>query len=377
MQEKKFIAMLGGGQLGLMFTESAQKMGEKVIILDPDKDCPAGKIADKFLNTDYLNSNSLNTITENCDVCTTEFENIPYKTLEILEKKIKVYPNSNALKISQNRILEKNFMQNLKIPTTNYYEINSENNLSEMININDWPYIIKTSTFGYDGKGQIVVNNFGELNQAYKNLKSNSFILEKKVNLKMEVSQVACCYPDGIVLLPISENTHINNILHKSKVPAEISLNSEKEIHKITNKITKSLNYIGVLCVEFFISQTGDIMVNEIAPRTHNSGHYSIEGCSESQFDHQVRILKNLEPNKSTLLKPSVMVNLLGDLWSSKELEKKLIDSNGVFYHLYNKNIPKNGRKMGHFTVINDSLNMANKIADDIFLKLKNEKQKI
>lgn len=374
MQEKKFIAMLGGGQLGLMFTESAQKMGEKVIILDPDKDCPAGKIADKFLNTDYLNSNSLNTITENCDVCTTEFENIPYKTLEILEKKIKVYPNSNALKISQNRILEKNFMQNLKIPTTNYYEINSEDDLSEMTNINDWPYIIKTSTFGYDGKGQTVVNNFRELNQAYKNLKSDSFILEKKVNLKMEVSQVACCYPDGIVLLPISENTHINNILHKSKVPAEISINSEEEIHKITTKITKSLNYIGILCVEFFISKSGDIMVNEIAPRTHNSGHYSIEGCSESQFDHQVRILKNLEPNKSTLLKPSVMVNLLGDLWSSKELEKNLIDSNGVFYHLYNKNIPKNGRKMGHFTVINDSLNMANKIADDIFLKLKDEK---
>ena len=374
MQEKKFIAMLGGGQLGLMFTESAQKMGEKVIILDPDKDCPAGKIADKFLNTDYLNSNSLNIIIENCDVCTTEFENIPYKTLEILEKKIKVYPNSNALKISQNRILEKNFMQNLKIPTTNYYEINSENDLSEMKNINDWPYIIKTSTFGYDGKGQTIVNNFRELNQAYKNLKSDSFILEKKVNLKMEVSQVACCYPDGIVLLPISENTHINNILHKSKVPAEISINLEEEIHKITTKITKSLNYIGILCVEFFISKSGVIMVNEIAPRTHNSGHYSIEGCSESQFDHQVRILKNLEPNKSTLIKPSVMVNLLGDLWSSKELEKNLIDSNGVFYHLYNKDIPKNGRKMGHFTVINDSLNMANKIADDIFLKLKDEK---
>ena len=374
MQEKKFIAMLGGGQLGLMFTESAHKMGEKVIVLDPDKDCPAGKIADRFLNTDYLNTNSLNTIIENCDVCTTEFENIPYKTLEILEKKIKVYPNSNALKISQNRILEKNFMQNLKIPTTNFYEINSENDLSEMKNINDWPYIIKTSTFGYDGKGQAVVNNFKELNKAYKNLKSNSFILEKKVNLKMEVSQVACCYPDGIILLPISENTHINNILHKSKVPAEISINSEEEIHKITTKITKSLNYIGILCVEFFISKSGDIMVNEIAPRTHNSGHYSIEGCSESQFDHQVRILKNLEPKKSSLLKPSVMVNLLGDLWSNKELEKNLIDSDGVFYHLYNKNIPKNGRKMGHFTVINDSLNMANKIADDIFLKLKNEK---
>ena len=374
MQEKKFIAMLGGGQLGLMFTESAHKMGEKVIVLDPDKDCPAGKIADRFLNTDYLNTNSLNTIIENCDVCTTEFENIPYKTLEILEKKIKVYPNSNALKISQNRILEKNFMQNLKIPTTNFYEINSENDLSEIKNINDWPYIIKTSTFGYDGKGQAVVNNFKELNKAYKNLKSNSFILEKKVNLKMEVSQVACCYPDGIILLPLSENTHINNILHKSKVPAEISINAEEEIHKITNTITKSLNYIGILCVEFFISKSGDIMVNEIAPRTHNSGHYSIEGCSESQFDHQVRILKNLEPKKSSLLKPSVMINLLGDLWSNKELEKNLIDSDGVFYHLYNKNIPKNGRKMGHFTVINDSLNMANKIADDIFLKLKNEK---
>ena len=374
MQEKKFIAMLGGGQLGLMFTESAHKMGEKVIILDPDKDCPAGKIADRFLNTDYLNTNSLNTIIENCDVCTTEFENIPYKTLEILDKKIKVYPNSNALKISQNRILEKNFMKNLKIPTTNFYEINSENDLSEIKNINDWPYIIKTSTFGYDGKGQAVVNNFKELNKAYKNLKSNSFILEKKVNLKMEVSQVACCYPNGIILLPISENTHINNILHKSKVPAEISINSEEEIHKITTTITKSLNYIGILCVEFFISKSGDIMVNEIAPRTHNSGHYSIEGCSESQFDHQVRILKNLKPSKSSLLKPSVMVNLLGDLWISKGLEKNLINSDGVFYHLYNKNIPKNGRKMGHFTVINDSLNMANKIADDIFFKLKNEK---
>ena len=374
MQEKKFIAMLGGGQLGLMFTESAQKMGEKVIILDPDKNCPAGKIADRFLNTDYLNTNSLNIIIENCDVCTTEFENIPYRTLEILEKKIKVYPNSNALKISQNRILEKNFMQNLKIPTTNYYEINSENDLSEMTNINDWPYIIKTSTFGYDGKGQAVVNNFSELIEAYKNLKSDSFILEKKVNLKMEVSQVACCYPDGIVLLPISENTHVNNILHKSKVPAGISLSSEEEIRNITTTITKSLNYIGILCVEFFISKKGDIMVNEIAPRTHNSGHYSIEGCNESQFDHQVRILKNLKPSKSSLLKPSVMVNLLGDLWSSKGLEKILIDSDGVFYHLYNKNIPKNGRKMGHFTVINDSLNMANKIADDIFLKLKDEK---
>ena len=374
MPEKKFIAMLGGGQLGLMFTESAHKMGEKVIILDPDKDCPAGKIADKFLNTDYLNTNSLNTIIENCDVCTTEFENIPYKTLEILEKEIKVYPNSNALKISQNRILEKNFMQNLKIPTTNYYEINSENDLSEMTNINDWPYIIKTSTFGYDGKGQAIVNNFSELNQAYENLKSDSFILEKKVDLKMEVSQVACCYPEDIVLLPISENTHVNNILHKSKVPAEISQNSVEEIHKITTLITKSLSYIGILCVEFFISKSDDIMVNEIAPRTHNSGHYSIEGCSESQFDHQVRILKNLKPSKSSLLKPSVMVNLLGDLWISKGLEKNLINSDGVFYHLYNKNIPKNGRKMGHFTVINDSLNMANKIADDIFFKLKNEK---
>ena len=373
MQEKKYIGMLGGGQLGLMFVQSAQKMGEKVLVLDPDKDCPAGKIADKFINADYLDSNALEKIVENCEICTTEFENIPYKTLEKLEEKINVYPNSKALKISQNRILEKSFLKKLKIPTTNYFEINSPENLKHLEEIKDWPYILKTSTFGYDGKGQAIINNYDELLKYYKILGGENFVLEKKVNLKMEVSQVACCYEKDIILLPISENTHINNILHKSKVPASIKDNESKKIEEITLCIAKNLNYKGILCVEFFISQMDDILVNEIAPRTHNSGHYSIEGCHESQFDHQVKICKDMQPVKSSLKYSSVMVNLLGELWEGKEINFDDLKKDEIFLHLYNKKIPKQGRKMGHFTVINNSVDVANKIADEVYAKLKNE----
>ena len=371
MQEKKYIGMLGGGQLGLMFVQSAQKMGEKVLILDPDRDCPAGKIADKFVNADYLDSEALKTIIENCEICTTEFENIPYTTLEKLEEKINVYPNSKALKISQNRILEKSFLKKLKIPTTNYYEINSPENLKPLEEIKDWPYILKTSTFGYDGKGQAIINNFDELLKSYKILGSDNFVLEKKVNLKMEVSQVACCYKDDIVLLPISENTHINNILHKSKVPASITDDESKKIEDMTISIAKNLNYKGILCVEFFISKTEEILVNEIAPRTHNSGHYSIEGCDESQFDHQVKICKGMEPIKSSLKNSSVMINLLGELWKFENINLDDLKKDEIFLHLYNKKIPKHGRKMGHFTVINDSVEIANQIADEVYAKLK------
>ena len=373
MQEKNYIGMLGGGQLGLMFVQSAQKMGAKVLVLDPDKDCPAGKIADQFINADYLDLEALKTIVENCEICTTEFENIPYKTLEKLEEKINVYPNSKALKISQNRILEKAFLKKLEIPTTNYYEINTPEDIETLRVIKDWPYILKTSTFGYDGKGQAIVNNFDELLKSYKYLGVDNFILEEKVNLEMEVSQVACCYENDIILLPISENTHINNILHKSKVPAEISEEETKKIEDITVKIAKNLNYKGILCVEFFLSKSKNILVNEIAPRTHNSGHYSIEGCQESQFDHQVRILKNMEPVKSSLEHSSVMINLLGDLWKNGNINFDNMKKSEVFLHLYNKKIPKNGRKMGHFTVINDSVEIANKIADEVYAKLKND----
>lgn len=370
LSNKKFIAMLGGGQLGLMFTQIAQKKGEKVLVLDPDSDCPAGKIADKFINADYLDEEALRTIVNNCEVCTTEFENIPFKTLEILEKKIKVYPCSEALKISQNRILEKNFLKKINIPTTEYFEIKSKKELDRLSNISNWPYIIKTSTFGYDGKGQKIVSNFQELLNAYIELESKDFILEKKVNLKKEVSQVAASYGDEIFFLPISENIHINNILHKSLVPADINNEVNISIRKITEKIIKNLNYKGVICIEFFIDENETILVNEIAPRTHNSGHYSIEGCNISQFEHQVNILSNKKSEDSILISPAVMINLLGELWNEKAPDFNAIQDGNVHIHLYNKTIAKKGRKMGHVTIINDSLKSANDIADQLFKSL-------
>ena len=370
MQEKKIIAMLGGGQLGLMFTEKAQMMGEKVLILDPDPDCPAGKIADKFINADYSNIEALKIIIDNCDVCTTEFENIPYKTLEILEKKIKVFPNSDALRISQNRTLEKKFLNKLNIPIAEYYEINSKDQLELLKNINNWPYILKTSTFGYDGKGQTIVNNFNELKDSYSEQDSSSFVLEEKVSLKKEVSQVAACYDDGIVFLPISENIHINNILHKSLVPASIPQDSIKIIKDITEKISSNLSYKGILCIEFFIDNNDKILVNEIAPRTHNSGHYSIEGCNISQFEHQVKILTNQKPIHSTLISSSVMLNLLGDLWAKGSPDFSEANKKNIFLHLYNKSGAKNGRKMGHITIMEDTLIASNNKAEELFKKL-------
>ena len=372
MQEKKLIGMLGGGQLGLMFTEKAHIMGEKVLILDPDINCPAGKIADKFINADYLDLNALQEIKRNCEVCTTEFENIPYKTLQVLENEINVFPNSNSLKITQNRILEKNFLNDNNLPATKYFEINTKHELKFLNKIKDWPYILKTSTFGYDGKGQTIVNNFDELQKAY-NDNPSSYVLEKKVSLNKEVSQVAACYKDEIIFLPISENVHINNILHKSIIPARIDNKSKKIIEDITNKIYKNLNYIGIICIEFFIDDKNNILVNEIAPRTHNSGHYSIEGCDVSQFEHQIKILKNQSPVCSNLKYPSVMINLLGELWDDLKPDFEFANEENIFLHLYNKNLAKKGRKMGHITVIDDSVEYAENIADDIFKNLINK----
>ena len=368
-QNKKLIAMLGGGQLGLMFVEKAKMLGEKVLVLDPDKDCPAGKIADEFINADYLDKEALKTIIDNCSSCTTEFENIPFETLEILEREIDVFPKANALKIAQNRILEKSFLNKLDIATTEYYEIKSKSELENLKNIENWPYIIKTSTFGYDGKGQVIVNNYNELKIAYEELESSNFILEKKVNLKKEVSQVAAAYYNNeIIYLPISENIHINNILHKSLVPADIDHESKDQIENITKKIIKNLDYCGIICIEFFIDMQNNILVNEIAPRTHNSGHYSIEGCDISQFEHQVKIVTKQNPENSTLINPSVMINLLGDLWEHSKPDFN--NYKNAYIHLYNKTIPKVGRKMGHITITNKILEHANNEADKIFNKL-------
>lgn len=369
-KEKKLIAMLGGGQLGLMFTEIAQKMGEKVLILDPDSDCPAGKIADEFVNAKYSDKKALQYIAENCASCTTEFENIPCETLEILEKEINVFPNSGALKISQNRILEKKFLTEQDIQTTEYFEITSEKELDNLKNIKSWPYILKTSTFGYDGKGQIIVNNFKELKKAYQVLGTSNFILEKKVILKKEVSQIAACYDDRIIFLPISENIHVNNILHKSTVPAKISAVTDMEIKNTTKTIVNSLNYKGIICVEYFIDDNDNILVNEIAPRTHNSGHYSIEGCNISQFEHQVRILTKQHPSISELKNSSVMINLLGDLWTSNAPDFSQANKANIFLHLYNKSLPKVGRKMGHVTIVDSDLGSAEIIADKFYENL-------
>ena len=357
--KKEYIGMLGGGQLGMMFTEAAHEEDLKVLAVDPKADCSISMIADKFIESEYVNKSTLDKIIENCEVCTTEFENVPCEALEYLENQIKVFPSSRIMKIVQNRDLEKKFLKENNIPVTNFTKYNSKNDLQDLQKMEQdtiFPAFIKTSCFGYDGKGQISVENISEIEKAHNKLNNVQCIIERKVNLKLEVSQVAACNWDGKVeFLPISENHHINNILHTSKVPTTISNSQKKEIQDITKKIVKSLSYIGVICVEFFISLDDEIMVNEIAPRTHNSGHYSIEACDISQFLYQAQIAGNKSIKASNLNHKAIMLNLLGDLWINGEPNFDFLNNySNIFLHLYNKKNGVPGRKMGHLTFISD-----------------------
>ncbi len=371
-KNRKYIGMLGGGQLGLLFLQQAKRNNKMVLVYDPDKLCPAAKEADKYIEAEYDDMKSLDIIANECYVCSTEFENISYKTLEYLEKSINVFPSSKILKITQNRKLEKDFLKRNNIPVTDFLIISNHDDIKDLNSTDIYPAILKTTGLGYDGKGQISVNNNQQLTSAFTELKSVECILEKKVNLDKEVSIIAGCYQDGhIEFLTISENKHLNNILYMSKVPASLDEVSTQEILGIAKKIIKNLNYVGVIGIEFFISSDNKILVNEIAPRTHNSGHFSIEGCDISQFQQQVNVLSGSEPTKSKLLEPSVMINLLGDVWEQGTPNFEIIkEYNCANLHLYGKKTPRKKRKMGHITVTNKSLETAVNLAEEIYEKI-------
>ena len=353
------IGIMGGGQLARMLAISARQMGYQVAILEPSDNSPAVSFANYHIKTKYDDKIGLDQLAKLSSVITTEFENVPASSMEYLAKIVPVYPNHTAISICQNRIAEKDFFNNNSIPTTQYAAITD---LADIDNVdtNLFPAILKTNTLGYDGKGQILLNNQTELKTAFDNLNNQPCILEKLVALKQEVSIMVARSHNEIVCYPVVENIHKNGILDITIATAKIDKNLEQQIIKAATNIVKGLDYIGILGIEFFITDDDRILANEMAPRPHNSGHYTIDACITSQFEQQLRAICNLKLGNTYMHSHAIMLNLLGDTWGDKNQHPDWQQTLGLYdnikLHLYDKTDARPDRKMGHLTLIgNDS----------------------
>ena len=351
------LGILGGGQLGRMFVSAARAMGYEVVVLDPDGSSPAGSMATKHLRAKYDDREALDYMAKHCAAVSTEFENIPADTLDYLANFVPVHPSASALRIAQNRYSEKIFFQSLGLSIANFLSIESEDDI-ELAKDFSFPAILKTNTLGYDGKGQIVCQNHGELVDALSQIGSVSYVLEKRIDLAKEVSVVLCRNQAGEVdCFPLAENQHSNGILDISIAPANLSQEMTVEIIDAATKIAHGLDYCGVLAVEFFISSDNEILINEMAPRPHNSGHYTLDACYTSQFEQQVRMMCGLSAGDSALHTPVAMWNMLGNIWpeSASPNWDDLLKHGKAKLHLYGKAEARVGRKMGHVNFLADS----------------------
>jgi 5-(carboxyamino)imidazole ribonucleotide synthase len=346
------LGMLGGGQLARFFVIAAHEMGYRVMVLDPDKNSPAGLLADVHLCADYNDQAALDRMARECVAVTTEFENVPAATLSALAQHVPVHPAAAAVAICQHRVSEKNFLRDNEFPHAPYAEINAETDIPT----NDaglYPGILKVARFGYDGKGQARVRNREEALAAFQAFKGEQCVLEKMLALDYEVSVVLARDAKGnVVPFPVAENIHRNGILDISIVPARGSAEVRDQAQLLARNVAEKLDYVGTLGVEFFVCD-GQLYVNEMAPRPHNSGHYTIDACVTDQFEQQIRALCGLPLGDARLHSPAVMVNLLGDIWRDGEPAwRVLFEQLDLKLHLYGKHEARPGRKMGHFTVI-------------------------
>lgn len=371
------IGMLGGGQLGRMFVTAAHNLGYKVVVLEPDVNSPAGLIADEHIVAAYDDDEAMAQLAQACDVITTEFENIPAQVLEKLAESCPVHPSASAVEKAQDRSVEKEFILSCGLLPVPYGSITTYSEIALAVDKIEFPAIMKTARFGYDGKGQIRVNSLDEVKKAYREFNQQACVLEQMINLKCEVSVILARNESGeSQCFPIPENIHVDGILHQSIVPARISDNITQAAEAAAKRIADKLDYIGVLAVEFFITKDDALLINEIAPRTHNSGHYSMDACVTSQFEQQVRAVCGLPFGDTSLLSPVVMTNMLGDLWDLS-LDKPvlnwsaLLDSGHSKLHLYGKLEARKGRKMGHFNTLSESTEIAQTEADRVFVAIK------
>ena len=341
------LGILGGGQLGSMLATAAKKLDINTIIYCDDKDAPAQKFSDNFLFGNYNDENKISEFTKKVDVVTFEFENIPFDTLEFINKHKQVLPKPNINQVIQNRFLEKKFVNSLNIKTTDYVMVKSLQDLHN--NVNFLPGILKTTTLGYDGKGQFKLNSKNDIEKLKIDF-DKEYILEKVVNLKKEISVIITRFKNQTyeIYEPI-ENIHEDQILKFSEIPANINENVLNLSTEWAKKISEELDYIGTLCVEYFIDEKDNVYVNEIAPRVHNSGHLTINSHNISQFENHIRAVCGMNKIETKKKFNAKMINLIGD--DITKYRNKEIQENEFFFDYLKKEI-KPKRKMGHFTTI-------------------------
>jgi 5-(carboxyamino)imidazole ribonucleotide synthase len=370
------IGVFGSGQLGRMFAIEARKMGYRVHTFSPDRDTPMGQVADLETTAPYEDLDRVRQFARNVDVVTFEFENVPSATISAAAEFVDVHPRGDILHTTQNRLREKTFLSENGFPVAPFRHIRTIDDLYRSMDAVGIPAVLKTAGFGYDGKGQAKIMNVGEADAAFESLNGSEAILEAFVDFEKEVSVVCVRGQNGqFADFGTVENRHVNHILDVSFSPAHIPDPLTKEAVNIAQNIAEKFGYVGTLCVEFFVTRDGRLIVNEIAPRPHNSGHLTFDACFTSQFEQQLRAVCGLPLGSTVLMRPSAMANLLGDIWLDGEPDWAAAASfANVKLHLYGKSEPRPGRKMGHLTGIADSTADAVKIVIEARESLKIKK---
>ncbi|MBP2240884.1 5-(carboxyamino)imidazole ribonucleotide synthase [Cytobacillus eiseniae] len=352
------IGIIGGGQLGRMMAIAAKAMGFRIAVLDPTEDSPCGQVADYKIIGEYHSLQSIQKLAEVSDVITYEFENIHAEALNWLCSHAYVPQGTSLLEITQDRIREKAAIQNAGLEVAPYGVIKTQQEIYDNIEKFGLPAVLKTSRGGYDGKGQYVIKSEQEINEAAQLLEKGVCVLEQWIPFEKEISVVICRNSNGeTAVFPVGENIHKENILHQSIVPARITKNAKDKAIQAAQQLACELELVGTLAVEIFLTKDDQIYINELAPRPHNSGHYSIEACETSQFEQHIRSICNWPLGQTTLLKPAVMVNILGE--HQQGILEKIPSLTDWKIHLYGKKDAKYKRKMGHVTLLRDSVEEA------------------
>lgn len=347
------IGILGGGQLGWMLALEAQRMGYRTAVLDPSPGCSASRIADEFVAAPFENEAAAQDLAERCEVVTLEFERIPHEVLAHLEGRFRVRPASKILRFIQDRIVQRTIIRGFGFPQPQFVRIESDSDL-ETAPVAGFPSILKIARGGYDGKNQARVNNIAELAGAWESMGKEPAILERFVNYEKEISVVLARTDDGEVrTFPVAENEHRDHILFLSVAPARVAEAVQARALEIATGLAHAMDYVGVMAVEMFV-ENGEVLINEIAPRVHNSGHYTFGACATSQFEQHIRAVCGLPLGSVAMPRPAAMLNLLGDVWESGEPDwRQLLDLfPAARLFLYGKNATGPRRKMGHVTFL-------------------------
>lgn len=360
------IGIFGSGQLGRMFTIAAKQMGYRVQVFSPDHDSPTGQVADEEIVASYSDIAAVTQFAERCDVLTLEFENLPVESLRIAAEFAPLHPGADVLKTTQHRLREKTFLHQSGFPVAPFHAVRSLADL-EAATSDFFPGVLKTTAWGYDGKGQVLIRDKTQLASVWESLETEEAIWEQLIDFEFEMSVLVArnVHGDQVAYQPI-RNEHANHILDVSVSPAGMSDRLIEEAQQIATEVMQKLGAIGLICLEFFVTRDGRLIINEIAPRPHNSGHLTIEAHVTSQFEQQVRAVCGLPLGSTEQLRPAAMANLLGDFWQPDSTGKTtepnwatVLATLNLKLHLYGKTGAKIGRKMGHLTAVADSPNAA------------------